>query len=113
MASFSLREKYRFLKLESDKRVVFILQISFNDLGDYLRHGREIEFRYEGKDYSITNCHYEWQFCCDTDGTTIKLCAFHEFDVLVEKIRCLEIDGISIEDIFDKSFGDLDVLDIL
>ena len=63
------------------------MHIIFNDLADYLRHGREIEFRYEGKDYSITNCHYEWQFCCDTDGTTIKLCAFHEFDVLVEKIR--------------------------
>ena len=34
-------------------------------------------------------------------------------DVLVEKIRCLEIDGISIEDIYDKSLGDLNVLDIL
>lgn len=87
--------------------------ITFNNLADYLRHGREIEFRYGGKDYSITNCHYGWQFCCDTDGTTSILCAFHEFDVLVEKIRCLEIDGISIEDIFDKSLGDLDVQDIL
>ena len=87
--------------------------ITFSELADYLMHGREIEFRYEGKDYSITNCHYEWQFCCDTDGTTITLCAFSEFDVLVDKVRSLEIDGVSIELIFNKHLGCLDVLDVL
>ena len=88
-------------------------RISFDELADYLIHGREIEFRYEGKDYSITNSHHEWHFCCDTDGTTITLCAFSEFDVLVDKIRGLEIDGINISRIFNGHLGDLDVLDIL
>lgn len=86
---------------------------SFRDLADYLMHGREIEFRYEGKNYSITNSHYEWHFCCDTDGTTIALCPFPEFDVLVDKVRGLGIDGISIERIFDEHLGDLDILDVL
>ena len=48
--------------------------ITFSSLADYLLHGREIEFKYEDKEYSITNSHYEWHFCCDTDGTTITLC---------------------------------------
>lgn len=87
--------------------------ITFNELADYLMHGREIEFRYEGKHYSITNSHNEWHFCCDTDGTSIALCVFFEFDILVDKVRRLEIDGISIEYIFNEHLGGLDVLDIL
>ena len=29
--------------------------LSFADLTDYLKHGREIEFAYNGRQYSITN----------------------------------------------------------
>ncbi len=88
-------------------------KITFDELADYLMHGREIEFRYDGKDYSITNSHNAWHFCCDTDGTAITLCAFYEFDILVERTRCLEIDGVSIERIFNEDLGGLDVLDVL
>ena len=87
--------------------------ITFSELADYLMHGREIEFRYDGKDYSITNSHYEWHFCCDTDGTTIRLCEFHKFDVLVDKVRNIEIEEISIEYIFNERLGKLEILDIL
>ena len=87
--------------------------ITFSELADYLMHGREIEFRYDGKDYSITNSHYEWHFCCDTDGTTIRLCEFHKFDVLVDKVRNIEIEEISIENIFNERLGKLEILDIL
>ena len=87
--------------------------ITFNDLADYLKHGREIEFRYEGKEYSITNSNFEWHFCCDTDGTTITLCAFPEFDVLVDRVKHLKVGSISVEEIFDKHLGNLDVLGIL
>ena len=89
------------------------MSITFEELADYLKHGREIEFGYADKDYSITNCKHEWQFCCDTDITTIKLCSFPEFDILVEKIRCLDIDGITVEQIFNERLGDLKILDIL
>ena len=87
--------------------------ITFDDLADHLTHGREIEFRYKDKDYSITNSHAEWNFCCDTDGTNTTLCPFHDFNVLVDKIRVFEIDGICIEEIFNESLGGLNVLDIL
>lgn len=86
---------------------------TFCDLANYLMHRREIEFRYEGKDYSITNSRYEWHFCCDSDGMTITLCAFPEFDVLVGKVRNLEIDGISIEQIFSEHLGRLDISGVL
>lgn len=87
--------------------------ITFGELADYLMHGREIEFRYGGKDYSITNSHSEWHFCCDTDGMTITLCPFSDFEILVDKVRNLKIDGISVEKIFDGHLGGLDVLDVL
>jgi len=91
-----------------------VRQITFYELADYLMHGREIEFRYEGREYSITNSHHEWNFCCDTDGTVITLCGFPEFDILVEKVRGIEIDGVSVERIFSgHPPGDLEVLDIL
>lgn len=89
------------------------MNITFSELADFLNHGREIEFRYEGKDYSITNSHFGWQFCCDTDGTTIRLCEFHKFDVLVDEVRNIEVEGISIENIFNKQLGKLEILNIL
>ena len=88
-------------------------KITFDELADYLMHGREIEFRYAGRDYSVTNSHHTWHFCCDTEGTTITLCEFPEFDVLVDKVRHLEIDGVSVEKIFDEDLGGLDVIDVL
>ena len=90
-----------------------MLSITFDDLADYVKHGREIEFRYEGKEYSITNSHYKWHFCCDTDGTIITLCDFSEFEVLVEKISRLEINSISITKIFNEHLGGVDVLAVL
>ena len=46
--------------------------IRFNDLADYLRHGREIEFSYKGRKYSITNHSGFWHLCDDTDHVLIK-----------------------------------------
>ena len=88
-------------------------KIIFDELADYLMHGREIEFRYEGKAYSITNRRREWIFCCDTDGTMVPLCAFPAFDMLVDQVRQLEIDGISLEKIFNEGMGGLDIIDVL
>lgn len=41
--------------------------VVFNNLADYLRHGREIEFSYKGRQYSITNHSGFWYLCDDTD----------------------------------------------
>ena len=83
------------------------------ECGLFLRINKELEIHKGGGVLSITNSNHKWHFCCDTDGTTITLCAFSEFDVLVDKIRGLEIDGINISRIFNGHLGDLDVLDIL
>ena len=41
--------------------------LSFADLADYLKHGREIEFAYNGRQYSITNHSGFWYLSDDTD----------------------------------------------
>jgi len=89
------------------------LPIPFDDLAAYLKHGREIEFSYKGKHYSITNSRYEWHFCCDTDETTAALCAYPEFDVLVDQVRHFKIEGVCIEEIFCKHPEEFIVLAIL
>ncbi|MBE6988644.1 MAG: hypothetical protein E7432_07735 [Ruminococcaceae bacterium] len=76
--------------------------VIFKDLADFLRHGREIEFEYKNKQYSITNSHSEWHFCCDTDGSSITLCPFHDFEALVRGTAKIIIDGITVEEIFDR-----------
>lgn len=75
--------------------------VKFCNLADYLKHGREIEFAYKDRQYSITNNKDGWQFFCDTDGAFVVLCPFREFDTLVEKMAQLEIDGVPIVEIFD------------
>jgi len=87
--------------------------VKFNDLADYLRHGREIEFVYNGKQYSITNNKDGWQFCCDTDVVSEILCPFHEFDTLVEKISKTVIEDKTITEIFDQLQYDKKQLAIL
>ena len=76
--------------------------MTFKDLADYLRHGREIEFSCNNKQYSITNSHYEWHFRYDTDNSCITLCRFDDFDALVDGTAKIIIDGITVEEIFDR-----------
>lgn len=60
---------------------------SFKDLEECLRIGREIEFSYKNKAYSITNSGGFWYFYCDTDKILFKtLAAFEDKDGLVEKV---------------------------
>lgn len=83
-----------------------ISPVRFNEHADYLRNGREIEFVYHSKQYSITNNMDGWQFCCDTDMNSVNLCQFREFDTLVEKIACIEIKDKTIKDIFNQMLYD-------
>ena len=62
-------------------------KLSFADLADYLQHGREIEFAYNGRQYSITNHSGFWYLCDDTDLILLDtLCRFEETDLLVSRI---------------------------
>ena len=87
--------------------------VTFSDLANFLRHGREIEFEYKNKQYSITNSHYEWHFCCDTDKFSITLCQFPDFDTLVGKTAKIIIEGITVEEIFDRKLYASDRLSII
>ena len=89
-------------------------KLSFADLADYLQHGREIEFAYHGRQYSITNHSGFWYLCDDTDHILLDtLCRFEEKGRLVSRIAIFTIDGLTIQGIFDQQLYSEDGLDIL
>ena len=76
--------------------------LTFGDLADYLRHGREIEFSYKGRAYSITNHSGFWHLCDDTDHVLLEtVCRFEEKEVLVSKIAAAVLNDRTIREIFD------------
>ncbi len=79
--------------------------IRYDSIEQHLKTGREIEFAYNGKNYSITNNSTGyWYLCLDTDtGSEVldKVCPFNELDCLVAKIAETTIDGVTIRQIFD------------
>ena len=75
--------------------------VVFNDLADYLRHGREIEFAYKGRQYSITNHSGFWHLCDDTDHILLEtVCQFEEKETLVARIAIAVIGDLTIQQIF-------------
>lgn len=88
--------------------------IKFKDIIEALKIGREIEFVYNKKKYSITNSNGYWYFCCDTNNMlTKKLCKFDEKDLLISKVTIITIDGVLISDIFNNLKYDISKLYIL
>lgn len=88
--------------------------IVFTELADYLRHGREIEFAYNGKQYSITNHSGFWYLCDDTDHILLEIiCRFDEKEILISKVADDIIDDLTIRQIFDGHFYDAERLSIL
>ena len=77
--------------------------ITFDDLANYLRHGREIEFAYNGRQYSITNHSGFWYLCDDTDHILLDtLSRFEEKELLVSKVAASCLDAMTIREIFDR-----------
>ena len=88
--------------------------VMFNDLADYLRHGREIEFVYKGRQYSITNHSGCWHLCDDTDHILLEtVCRFEEKEMLVTKIASTMLEGTPIQRIFDEEKYDTERLCII
>ena len=82
-------------------------RISFSDFAGYLKQGREIEFVYNGRRYSITNHEGVWNLCDDTDYILLnKICRFDEKEILVSKIAETIIDDLKISKIFDEGLYD-------
>lgn len=79
------------------------MKITFDDLADCLRHGREIEFTYKGRAYSITNHSGFWHLCDDINHVLLEtVCRFEEKELLVSKIAAALLDDRTIRQIFDK-----------
>ena len=88
--------------------------VVFNDLADYLRHGREIEFAYKDRQYSITNHSGFWHLCDDTDHILLEtVCRFEDKETLVSRIANIVIDGLTIQQMFDKQVYDTEKLIII
>ena len=81
--------------------------ITFDDLADHLRHGREIEFTYKGRSYSVTNHSGYWYLCDDTDHILLEtLCSFEEKELLVSKTAAAVLKDRTIRQIFDGQVYD-------
>ena len=88
--------------------------LNFADLADYLKHGREIEFGYNGRQYSITNHSGFWYLCDDTDHILLDtVCRFEEKDLLVSKVAISVLGDLTIQEIFDWQFFADDELAII
>ena len=88
--------------------------ITFDDLANYLRHGREIEFAYNGRQYSITNHSGFWYLSDDTDHILLDtLSRFEEKDLLVSKVAISVLGDLTIQEIFDWQLFAIDELAII
>ena len=88
--------------------------IRFQDLADYLIRGRELEFAYNGRQYSITNHSGFWYLCDDTDHILMDtLSWFEEKELLVSKVADSCLDGMTIREIFDRQLYHADEVSII
>ena len=72
----------------------------YSDIADFLMHGREIEFVYEGHECAITNHTNRWWFY---DGSEqVEVCEFPDFEQLVSKVAEYLVVNRSVQDIFDR-----------
>ena len=84
---------------------------SFEQFIDDVKHGREIEFRINGVDYSITNTKMGWQIaednCLIVNGVS-------DEDLIIQIIKNeVLLDGKSLKKIFDDELYDKESLFIL
>lgn len=86
-------------------------EFSFSMILDFLNQGREIEFSYQGKEYSITNdIQGNWNFYCDADSKQIEcICPFEDKNTLLAYVKMRRIDGTPLSEIFDKMLDDSSV----
>ncbi len=85
----------------------FANTLSFSVISGCLRCGREIEFSYQSKQYSITNSQGYWNFYCDTDNKLIqRICPFEDKETLTAYVKMQRIEGTPIPEIFDNMLYD-------
>lgn len=78
------------------------MEYSFEKLLEDISIGRELDFKFRGIDYSITNRDNNWYFYSTGIGLEEKISHFEDKDRLVKFIRELYIEGIALEQIINK-----------
>ncbi len=75
-------------------------EYKFNDIADFLIHGREIEFVYKERECAITNHTSRWWFY---DGVgQVEVCEFRNFELLVSKVEKYMVDDRTVQYIFNN-----------
>ena len=72
----------------------------YSDIADFLMHGREIEFVYNGRECAITNHTKRWWFYDGVDQ--VEVCEFSDFEQLVSKVAEYTVVDRTVQDIFDS-----------
>lgn len=85
------------------------MEYTYEVIIEKLRIGHEIEFRYNGKMYSITsNYKLGWHFAC---GTTLLSPYFESVQDIISFVNNIKIEGLSIESIIEgKKYELIDVM---
>ena len=78
------------------------MDATFKEIAESLQCGREIEFSYHNKIYSITNSCGYWNFCCGNELIE-KVCPFNDKKTLVQRVASYCIDNTPIPRIFDEN----------
>lgn len=82
--------------------------MDFDCLIKYLINGREIEFSYNNKNYSIANFDNYWYFFSGSENIDYELSQFYDTKTLIKKVSEISIEGVSIKDIINnKKYEDL------
>lgn len=78
------------------------MDYKYKDLLYDLKHGREIEFKFNNINYSITYNKEYWYFYNDLLGNSIEISAFNNKAELLEFVNKLFIDNMELKEIFNK-----------
>lgn len=74
----------------------------FSNLLEDLSCHREIEFKLNNAEYSITNVNEYWYFYDGIKDKTIEICKFGEDHILINFIENLHIEHTSLKSVFDN-----------
>lgn len=96
------------------------MSYKLEELARDLKIGREIEFAYHNKNYSITKWREGWEIYNDTDRIELRVVRFgsraykneESYQILIEELSKPYIENRSIKEIFECEEYDLDSLSI-
>lgn len=88
--------------------------INFKMLEYTLRHGWETDFSYKNEIFWIYNFNENgestWWFVCNSRNIDFEICDFENLDFLIDWLKVYKIDGVTVQEIFEKWLYDGDAV---